>query len=381
MFVPNNGSIVFDIQSIVKTTFEMTGTTTATFGGLLELDGGIKFGPTGTTVDSVTPLAGDVTPNNKSLPTVSWVNDAISQSGGGLDPVFNTVTANSVHANNYMQVKDTDTNFQGTFSEGGATFIGGTEHRIISDSLLSLRSLNHTSIEFYDNGTTSGTIDLGSAGSVNPYVTVGFHTPLPRVNFPQIDSSPFFTVDRNAGLGVTSSTFSTVYAGENAACKLQTYNQLESQLKFASIESESSTGDMVAKCSSGLVRVPSVSCSGKTVFPFVTLTIPAGAGPFNDVAIPSNSTNISITNNSTAGSSITGFTGGVDGRVIVLVYNRYGSANDSLVLAHDSASSSAANRVLSPTGADITLSPNPTSSATLTYDGSISRWILLHYSP
>lgn len=55
-----------------------------------------------------------------------------------------------------------------------------------------------------------------------------------------------------------------------------------------------------------------------------------------------------------------------DERVIVNV------GSFDLVLAHDSASSTAANRIYSNTGANLTLNPNE--SATLFYDGTSNRW-------
>lgn len=49
--------------------------------------------------------------------------------------------------------------------------------------------------------------------------------------------------------------------------------------------------------------------------------------------------------------------------------------SQNLVLAHQSASSTAANRIISPTGADLTLAPNE--SAVLWYDATATRWYVV----
>lgn len=72
---------------------------------------------------------------------------------------------------------------------------------------------------------------------------------------------------------------------------------------------------------------------------------------------------------SNASRTITGFSGGVAGRMLWI--NTYGSQN--IVLAHNSASSLAANRISTHTAANITLTPRQ--AAVLVYTGSI--WNLL----
>ena len=69
----------------------------------------------------------------------------------------------------------------------------------------------------------------------------------------------------------------------------------------------------------------------------------------------------------------TGLRAGVEGQVVTLV-NLTGQA---MTLAHQSSSSSTNNRILSSTGADVTLTPAGTgfSSATLRYSTSQHRWL------
>jgi hypothetical protein len=74
---------------------------------------------------------------------------------------------------------------------------------------------------------------------------------------------------------------------------------------------------------------------------------------------------------SDASRNITGLANGVDGRVIFIV--NVGSNN--IVIQHNNAGSSDGNKILSGTGADITLAGND--SIQLIYDGISSRWRVL----
>ena len=70
--------------------------------------------------------------------------------------------------------------------------------------------------------------------------------------------------------------------------------------------------------------------------------------------------------------TVTGLQGGADGR---LIYWFNGNTSSNLVLAHDSASSSAANRILCPNSANFTMTPR--SGVALIYDSTASRWRVL----
>ena len=77
---------------------------------------------------------------------------------------------------------------------------------------------------------------------------------------------------------------------------------------------------------------------------------------------------------SSAAWNITGISGGKKGRVLHIL--NVGAQN--ILLLHQSASSSAANRIISPTAATITLGTND--SAVLYYDSTDARWRFLAYS-
>jgi hypothetical protein len=67
--------------------------------------------------------------------------------------------------------------------------------------------------------------------------------------------------------------------------------------------------------------------------------------------------------------NITGIRAGVDGQELVVA--NIGTTN-SLVLVHESGSSTAANRILGANGANVTI--RPTGMCRLIYDGTSSRW-------
>lgn len=73
----------------------------------------------------------------------------------------------------------------------------------------------------------------------------------------------------------------------------------------------------------------------------------------------------------TAAFSITGVSGGTDGRMIIL----YNATTFDMTIANESASSTAANRITTLTGADVATTGGGTSI--LVYDAVDSRWILV----
>lgn len=76
-----------------------------------------------------------------------------------------------------------------------------------------------------------------------------------------------------------------------------------------------------------------------------------------------------LTNSSGGSVDVTGIAGGADGREVLFVNTN----TNAIVLKKDSASSTAANRILTPTGADITLAASG-GTAHLIYDSTASRW-------
>jgi hypothetical protein len=77
----------------------------------------------------------------------------------------------------------------------------------------------------------------------------------------------------------------------------------------------------------------------------------------------------------TSAVTVTGLSGGVDGKMIVL-YNTTGA---NMTIKNQSSSSLAANRVITGTGSDLVTTAD--GSVALIYDGSQSRWIVRSFQP
>ncbi len=103
---------------------------------------------------------------------------------------------------------------------------------------------------------------------------------------------------------------------------------------------------------------------GKTVQPWVSLTCANGAN--TDLALPAG-TNFYITG-PTAVFTISGLTNGSDGRMIRL----YNSVAFAMTITND-ATSTAENRILTLTGADVTTTTQ--GAITLVYSDTAARWI------
>lgn len=109
-----------------------------------------------------------------------------------------------------------------------------------------------------------------------------------------------------------------------------------------------------------------ISNPGRTISAFVSLTCANGAN--TDLVLPEG-TNFYITG-PTGVFTISGLTQGVDGRLIRL----YNSVAFALTITND-ATSTAANRILTLTGADVTTTTQ--GMVTLIYSGTASRWIMV----
>lgn len=75
---------------------------------------------------------------------------------------------------------------------------------------------------------------------------------------------------------------------------------------------------------------------------------------------------------SDAARNITGIANGVEGRSLLIV----NTGSQNIVLVNQSASSAAANRIITATGADVTLAADD--SAMLVYDSTTARWRLVN---
>lgn len=94
-------------------------------------------------------------------------------------------------------------------------------------------------------------------------------------------------------------------------------------------------------------------------------------GTNNDIDI-GNATFVRITG-PTNNFSVSGFTGGYDGRTLIL----YNTTTGGTMTLSDDTGSSASNRILTLYGTDLVLSATEGSSAFLVYSADESRWIVI----
>lgn len=105
-----------------------------------------------------------------------------------------------------------------------------------------------------------------------------------------------------------------------------------------------------------------------------------GGGPFNNVAIPTTELIFMDGNVMTNNVHITGFTQGINGRVIQVILYTTG-ANMNVIIDHDGGGSTAGNRIWTNTGSNVTLSANPLGAMTLVYYTLIGRWLMISANP
>jgi hypothetical protein len=131
------------------------------------------------------------------------------------------------------------------------------------------------------------------------------------------------------------------------------------------ITGQSGTGGTVAMATNATHTTPQLvapiySKSNTTLANGANNNVVTGTGTFIPIIGPSGAF------------SISGFAGGTDGRIIH-VFNTVAVA---MTIANEGAGSSAANRITTLTGADVTLRAG-TSFASFIYNGGASRWILM----
>ena len=171
----------------------------------------------------------------------------------------------------------------------------------------------------------------------------------PAVNGTAIDPTDFNTTMDDIETAINASTY-TDGLGATANFLVRTATTDTKKLSAAGV-SVGTTGN-------------DVSHTGRTIQPWVSLTCANGAN--TDLVLPEG-TNFRITG-PTGIFTISGLTQGADGRMIRL----YNTVAFALTITND-ATSTAANRFLTLTGADITTTTQ--GAFTFVYDGTASRWI------
>lgn len=171
----------------------------------------------------------------------------------------------------------------------------------------------------------------------------------PAVNGTAIDPTDFNTTMDDIETAINASTY-TDGLGATANFLVRTATTDTKKLSASGVSVGTSGNDM--------------SYTGRTIQPWVSLTCANGANTDKTLA---DGTNFYITG-PTGIFTISGLTGGVDGRVIRL----YNSVAFAMTITND-ATSTAANRFLTLTGADITTTTQ--GAFTFVYSSTASRWI------
>jgi trimeric autotransporter adhesin len=113
---------------------------------------------------------------------------------------------------------------------------------------------------------------------------------------------------------------------------------------------------------------------GDIRFRSATLTLPSGLN--NDVDLITQKSSIYMfAGGALAGAQITGFTGGVDGRMITIFNNSTVGGIQLYDAGFSVSPSAAANKILTGTGSNAVIFSN--GSATLRYDGAKAKWIIM----
>lgn len=106
----------------------------------------------------------------------------------------------------------------------------------------------------------------------------------------------------------------------------------------------------------------------------------AGGGTSGTATITADQNNYAVPYDTTfldpdADRTITGITGGAAGAVYTITNSDTVGGSNDVILANQSGSSDAANRIITPDGSSLTIPPGY--SATLIYDATVSRWVVI----
>lgn len=115
--------------------------------------------------------------------------------------------------------------------------------------------------------------------------------------------------------------------------------------------------------------------TAKLKFQHLNDTAITGAG--NHTLNPSNAVFVKLSALSAAG-NLSGISGGEDGRFLIL-YNPTTNTSNDLTIKHDDSNATAANRIYTMTGADVTIDAR--GSAMFIYDTEADRWIVISVNP
>jgi hypothetical protein len=321
----------------------------------------------------------------------TWQGTAISPTygGTGVNNGSNTVTLGAnfaVAGANAVTI---------TGAVGGSSVTLPASGTLVNSAVATLSSL--ASIGTITTGVWNGTaIDIAHGGTgqtsktaafdaLSPNTTTGdvtYRNGTNNVRLPVGSTGDVLTV--SGGVPVWSSTASSSFTSLTAP-NIYGGSAAGSTLNLQSTSSGSPSGDYLKITTGGSERIR-VTNSGKvgvgTTTPNVMLDVSGDVATrkMDDTLSNGTNNNVSTVNTSnlritgpTASFTLTGFTGGYDGKRIHI----YNATSQTMFLANQNTSSTDTNRIVTLAGGDIGLVPVGTdgSAIDLIYDGSIKRWV------
>ena len=112
------------------------------------------------------------------------------------------------------------------------------------------------------------------------------------------------------------------------------------------------------------------TAAGNVLVNYARITLALSNGLNSNISI--GTANFARAGGPTGAYSVGGFTNGIDGKVLVFI----NIVGQTLTIVNEDGSSTAANRIATLTGGNVTLRAGAQSSATFIYSGSDSRWLL-----
>lgn len=326
---------------------------------------GLSFGDEsgGKSVSDLLRVQGDTSHDNETLPTVKWVRNFIDESLF-IPPTLPIATAVRVGSesgtrtvvgnNGIVMYPGEESSGRGITSDiDGKMYVFGSSMEISAPTGLNMDTDTKLVMTNNLDSTSAGVGSLVSSGGASFAKTVR--------------TGALHSTEGNFSQGITvDEGLEIMRTGKTATGELYVDEALN---EFCISEPVSNKINMLS----------AIKVSDDILYVYKTLIITDAVTPLNDLALPDGCC-ISVNNASTGSRTITGFSSSTakDGRVVTIVYSRYGMGTaPTLVLSHDDALSSAANRILCVGAADLTLTPDPVAVVKMIYNSSISRWIVM----
>ncbi|MDQ6892197.1 MAG: hypothetical protein M3167_06275 [Acidobacteriota bacterium] len=170
--------------------------------------------------------------------------------------------------------------------------------------------------------------------------------------------------------GVTPSSSNYSFAANTTATKVNGTSSVDVRISNGSVGLFNATGLGLGNATA----VTTLDVNGDSAIRSSGLTLSNGLN--SDISLSAKTSNVRITGPSGA-FSIGGFTGGQDGKVLDV----YNTTAQAMTIVNADASSTAANRIVTASGANVALAATNGSVARLIYDSTSSRWTLRSVNP